>query len=247
MKVVILCGGLGSRLSEETIVKPKPMVEIGNKPIVEHILNIYKYYGFKHFILALGYKGQIIKKFFNKKKNKDIKIDLINTGAKTLTGGRLLRLKKYFNKNEDFMLTYGDGLSSQNISSLLKFHKKKKKSSLLKFQKKKKKIATMTVVRPPVRFGEVKLKGNLITSFKEKPQVSSGWINGGFFVFNSKIFKFIKGDQTMLEREPLEKLSKINELTAFKHYGFWQCMDTLRDKKLLNDIYKIKKNKSPWI
>jgi len=235
MKVVILCGGLGSRLSEETIVKPKPMVEIGNKPIVEHILNIYKYYGFKHFILALGYKGQIIKKFFNKKKNKDIKIDLINTGAKTLTGGRLLRLKKYFNKNEDFMLTYGDGLSSQNISSLLKFHKKKKK------------IATMTVVRPPVRFGEVKLKGNLITSFKEKPQVSSGWINGGFFVFNSKIFKFIKGDQTMLEREPLEKLSKINELTAFKHYGFWQCMDTLRDKKLLNDIYKIKKNKSPWI
>jgi len=133
------------------------------------------------------------------------------------------------------MLTYGEEQNRQ------------KKSILQKFQKKKKKIATMTVVRPPVRFGEVKLKGNLITSFKEKPQVSSGWINGGFFVFNSKIFKFIKGDQTMLEREPLEKLSKINELTAFKHYGFWQCMDTLRDKKLLNDIYKIKKNKSPWI
>ncbi len=235
MKVIILCGGLGSRLSEETKVKPKPMVEIGNKPIISHIMDIYKFYGVKHFILALGYKGEIIKKYFRNKKEKNFKIDLVNTGARTLTGGRLLRLKKYFRKNENFMLTYGDGLTGQNITSLLKFHKKQKK------------IVTMTVVRPPVRFGEVKLKGNLITSFKEKPQVSSGWINGGFFVMNSKIFKFIKGDQTMFEREPLEKLSRIKEVVAFKHYGFWQCMDTLRDKNLLNQIYKKEKNKSPWV
>ena len=235
MKVIILCGGLGSRLSEETKVKPKPMVEIGNKPIISHIMDIYKFYGVKHFILALGYKGEIIKKYFRNKKEKNFKIDLVNTGASTLTGGRLLRLKKYFRKNENFMLTYGDGLTGQNITSLLKFHKKQKK------------IVTMTVVRPPVRFGEVKLKGNLITSFKEKPQVSSGWINGGFFVMNSKIFKFIKGDQTMFEREPLEKLSRIKEVVAFKHYGFWQCMDTLRDKNLLNQIYKKEKNKSPWV
>ena len=235
MKVVILCGGLGSRLSEETKIKPKPMVEIGNKPIIEHIINIYRYYGSKHFILALGYKGEVIRKYFNDKKNKKFKIDLVNTGAKTLTGGRLLKLKNFFKENENFMLTYGDGLSGQNINSLIKHHNRKKR------------IATMTIVRPPVRFGEVKLKGNLITSFKEKPQGSSGWINGGFFIFNSKIFKFIKGNQIMLEREPLEKLSKIKELTAFKHHGFWQCMDTLRDKNLLNQIYKKRKNKSPWI
>ena len=228
MKVVILCGGLGSRLSEETKIKPKPMVEIGNKPIIEHIINIYRYYGSKHFILALGYKGEVIRKYFNDKKNKKFKIDLVNTGAKTLTGGRLLKLKKFFKENENFMLTYGDGLSGQNINSLIKHHNRKKR------------IATMTIVRPPVRFGEVKLKGNLITSFKEKPQGSSGWINGGFFVFENKIFDYLKDDQTYLEREPLQKISKKGQLYAFKHNGFWQCMDTLRDKEILEK--KLQKN-----
>ena len=234
MKVVILCGGLGSRLSEETRIKPKPMVKIGNKPILNHIINIYESFGYKEFYLALGYKGHIIKKYFANTKHKS-KFNLISTGGKTLTGGRLLRLKKYFKKNENFMLTYGDGLTSQNLNNLIKFHLKNNK------------IATMTVVRPPVRFGEVKMKNNLINSFKEKPQSSSGWINGGFFVFNSKIFEFIKNDKIMLEREPLEKLSKIGQLVGYKHYGFWQCMDTLRDKKFLESIYKKNKNKSPWI
>ena len=223
MKVVILCGGLGSRLSEETRIKPKPMVKIGNRPILSHIIQIYESYGYKEFFIALGYKGYVIKKFFSKKKSKS-KFHLIDTGAKTLTGGRLLRLKKYFKENENFMLTYGDGLTSQNINKLVKFHLKNKK------------IGTMTVVRPPVRFGEVKMRNNSVNSFKEKPQSTSGWINGGFFVFNSKIFKFIKNDFTMLEKQPLESLSKKGQLMGFKHYGFWQCMDTLRDKKFLKNI-----------
>ena len=226
MKVVILCGGLGTRLSEETAVKPKPMVKIGNKPILQHIINLYYKHGFREFILALGYKGYYIKNYFKNNFEKKIKIHLINTGKNTLTGGRLLRLKNFFQTDENFMLTYGDGISNQNIKKLKNFHYKNKK------------IATMTVVRPPVRFGEVKLKNNLITSFKEKPQSSNSWINGGFFVFNSKIFNFIKNDKTMLEREPLEILQKKKELLAFKHKGFWQCMDTLREKNYLNKLYK---------
>ncbi len=233
MKVVILCGGLGTRLSEETAVKPKPMVKIGNKPILQHIINLYSKYGYKEFILALGYKGYYIKNYFKKNTEKKIKIHLVNTGKNTLTGGRLLRLKNFFQKDEDFMLTYGDGVSNQNIKKLKNFHYKNKK------------IATMTVVRPPVRFGEVRLKNNLITSFKEKPQSSNSWINGGFFVFNSKIFKFIKNDKTMLEREPLEILQKKKELLAFKHQGFWQCMDTLREKNYLNKLYK--EDKLKWL
>ena len=234
MKVVILCGGLGTRLSEETILKPKPMVKIGKDPIVVHIMNIYKYYGYNDFILALGYKGESIRKYFKQKKY-DLKIKLVDTGKKTLTGGRVLRLKKYFKKNENFMLTYGDGLSNQNIKNLIKFHKKHKK------------IATMTVVRPPVRFGEVKLKGNKVISFKEKPRSSGGekWINGGFFVFNYNIFKFIKGDKVMLERQPLQNLQKKKQLVAYRHKGFWQCMDTLREKILLEKLFKEKK--APWI
>ena len=234
MKVVILCGGLGTRLSEETILKPKPMVKIGKDPIVVHIMNIYKYYGYNDFILALGYKGESIRKYFKQKKH-DLKIKLVDTGKKTLTGGRVLRLKKYFKKNENFMLTYGDGLSNQNIKNLIKFHKKHKK------------IATMTVVRPPVRFGEVKLKGNKVISFKEKPRSSGGekWINGGFFVFNYNIFKFIKGDKVMLERQPLQNLQEKKQLVAYRHKGFWQCMDTLREKILLEKLFKEKK--APWI
>ncbi len=231
MKVVILCGGLGTRLSEETSIKPKPMVKIGNKPILSHIINIYLKHGFKNFILALGYKGYFIKRYFkkNKKKYKKININLVETGRLTMTGGRLLRLKKFFKKDENFMVTYGDGISNQNIKKLKNFHLKHRK------------IATMTVVRPPVRFGEVKLKRNLITNFQEKPQSSKLWINGGFFVFNSKIFQFIKNDKIMLEREPMEKLKNKKELYAFKHTGFWQCMDTLREKKYLNNLFKTKK------
>ena len=196
MKVVILCGGLGSRLAEETIRKPKPMVELGKKPIIIHIMNIYYRYGFKDFILAAGYKVNYIKNYFKNNKY-NFNINVIDTGQNTLTGGRLLRLKKYFKKNEDFMLTYGDGLTNQNINKLLLFHKKNKK------------IGTLTAVRPPVRFGEIKLKKNKVTNFAEKPQSTNGWINGGFFVFNYEIFKFIKGDKIMLEREPLENLQKL--------------------------------------
>ena len=232
MKVVILCGGFGTRLSEETSIKPKPMIKIGNKPILQHIINLYSKYGFKEFILALGYKGYYIKNYFKNNKDNKIKINLVDTGRKTLTGGRLKRLKKLFSENEDFMLTYGDGISNQNLDKLKKFHLKHKK------------IATMTVVRPPVRFGEVKLKNNLVTMFKEKPQSGTSWINGGFFVFNSKIFNFIKSDKVMLEKDPLEKLQKKKELYAYKHKKFWQCMDTLRDKKYLslnkNDFQVIK-------
>ena len=230
MKTIILCGGYGTRLSEETKIKPKPMVKIGKYPIVEHIMHSYKNFGFNDFILALGYKGYFIKRYFKKKKIS--RVSLIDTGVKTLTGGRLLRLKKYFKPGENFMLTYGDGISNQNIKKLYNFHKKNKK------------IATMTIVRPPVRFGEVEIKKNLVTRFKEKPQSTKGWINGGFFVFNYKIFEFIKNDQTMLEREPMERLLK-KQLVAFKHKGFWQCMDTLREKNYINNLFK--NNKLPWL
>ena len=228
MKIVILCGGLGSRLSEETKLIPKPMVKIGNIPIIKHLINIYSFYGFKDFILATGYKNKVIEKYFKKKKN----VKCVFTGNSTLTGGRLLRLKKLFNKNEMFMLTYGDGLTNQNLKKLLKFHLKHKK------------IGTLTAVKPPARFGELLIKGNRIAEFEEKPQLNNNWINGGFFVFNYEIFNFIKGDKMMLEREPLTKLTKKKELMAFKHKGFWQCMDTMRDKNLLNNLWKSKK--APW-
>ena len=232
MKVVILCGGLGTRLSEETQKKPKPMVRVGKLPILHHIMNVYSQYGYNDFVIALGYKGNHIKKYF-KNLNHKWKIQLVNTGQKTLTGGRILRLKKYLDSEENFMLTYGDGVADVNIDKLLKFHLTHKK------------LATITTVRPPVRFGELKLKKNKVISFKEKPQSSSGWINGGFFIFNKKIIKLIKNDQIMLEREPLELLSKKRQLLAFKHKGFWQCMDSKKDLDLLNSICK-KKN-IPWL
>ena len=222
MKTVILCGGYGTRLSEETIIKPKPMVKIGNKPILEHIMNIYEHYGYNKFILALGYKSEYIKKFYKNKKN----IELVYTGKDTKTGGRLLRLKKYLNNEKTFMLTYGDGVSNINIKKAVRFHKNHGK------------IATITAVRPPVRFGELKISRNKVKSFKEKPQVGQGWINGGFFIFNNKVLNFIKNDQTMLEKEPLEKLTKTGQLMAFEHKGFWKCMDTMRDKILLNKLWK---------
>jgi len=229
MKVIILCGGIGSRLAEETKLIPKPMVKIGNLPILLHIIKIYKHYGFNEFILATGYKSSIIENYFKNKKN----IKCVYTGKNTLTGGRLLKLKKFFRNGENFMLTYGDGLTSQNIKKLVNFHIKHKK------------IATMTTVKPPARFGEVFLKGSRIIKFEEKSQLNENWINGGFFVFNYEIFKFIKEDQIMLERQPLTKLTKINQLRAFRHTGFWQCMDTTRDKNILLSLLKNKK--APWI
>jgi glucose-1-phosphate cytidylyltransferase len=229
MKVVILCGGLGSRLSEETKKIPKPMIKIGKTPILSHIIKIYEKFGFTEIILATGYKSEVIERFYSKRKN----ISCIYTGLKSMTGGRLLRLKKYFSFDENFMLTYGDGLSSQNIKKLCQFHNSHDK------------IGTMTAVKPPARFGEIFLKKNQVLCFEEKPQLSSNWINGGFFVFNSKIFNYISGNNTMLEREPLQRLAQDKELMAYKHDGFWQCMDTLRDKILLNKIYKSKK--IPWI
>ena len=221
MKVVILCGGYGTRLSEETAVKPKPMVKIGKKPILEHIMGIYEYYGFNQFILALGYKSQYIKKYYKYKKN----ISLVYTGKDTKTGGRILRLKEYLKNEKTFMLTYGDGVANINIKKVIKFHKSHGK------------IATITAVRPPLRFGELKINRKKVKSFKEKPQVGQGWINGGFFVFNREVLDFIKNDQIMLEREPLEKLTKVGQLMAFEHKGFWKCMDTMRDKILLNQLW----------
>ena len=223
MKTVILCGGYGTRLSEETTIKPKPMVKIGNKPILEHIMSIYEYYGYNQFILALGYKSEYIKKYYKNKRKKNI--NLIYTGKDTKTGGRLLRLKNYLKNEKTFMLTYGDGISNINIKQAIKFHKDHGK------------IATITAVRPPLSFGELKISRNKVKSFKEKPQVGQGWINGGFFIFNNEILNFIKNDQTMLEREPLEKLTKAGQLMAFEHKGFWKCMDTMRDKILLNKLW----------
>jgi glucose-1-phosphate cytidylyltransferase len=225
MKIIILCGGLGTRLGLETKMTPKPMVKIGGKPILEHIINIYKKYGFKHFILALGYKGKIIREYF--KNNSNIKC--VNTGLKSNTGARLYKLKKYFDEKENFMLTYGDGLSNQNIKKLLNFHIKHKK------------IGTITAVRPPARFGEIIIKKNiLVDKFQEKPRVSSSWINGGFFVFNYKIFKYINDTNEIFEYGPLVRLVKAKQLTAYKHKGFWQCMDTPRDRKLLDKIIRSK-------
>jgi len=229
MKVVLLAGGFGTRLSEYTKTIPKPMIEVGGQPMLVHIMKQYAKYGFKDFYIALGYKGETIKKFFNKNFF-DWNINLIETGKNTMTGGRLKRLKKYVGK-KTFMMTYGDGLSNVNLSKLLKHHKKNKK------------LVTLTAVRPPARFGALKLKGNNVSYFKEKPKLDEGWINGGFFVMEPEFLKFIKNDNTYLEREPLEKITRKKQLAAFKHEGFWQCMDTKRDKDNLNKILKRKKIK----
>jgi len=254
MKVIILCGGYGTRLSEETHLKPKPMVEIGGKPILWHIMKIFEKYNINDFHLALGYKSEIIKDYFLNYNflNSDFNVNtrtgdinftnlikenwnvaLTNTGIDTMTGGRLLRLKNYLNDNDSFMLTYGDGVSDVDINQLIKYHKSHGK------------IATLTAVRPPVRFGELLIDQNKVLEFAEKPQAAKGWINGGFFVFNKEIFNYIEGDDIMLEREPLEKLSRIGELMAFKHNGFWQCMDTIREKEILENL--IASNYAPWL
>ena len=224
MKVVILAGGLGTRMSEITKTIPKPMVKILNKPILIHIMEHYYKYGFKEFYIALGYKGKVIKNFFKGKKFK-WKTHLIETGKKTMTGGRLKRLNKFL-KNDHFLMTYGDGISNVNIKKLIQFHRKNKK------------IATLTAVRPPARFGSIKINGKIVKVFREKSKLDEGWINGGFFVFDPKIFKYIKNDSTFLEKEPLEIISKKKQLIAYKHEGFWHCMDTLRDKYLIEKILK---------
>ena len=227
MKVVILAGGLGTRISEYTKFIPKPMIKIKGLPILVHIMNHFSKFGFNEFYIALGYKGNIIKNYFKKKKF-NWKINLIDTGKNTMTGGRLKRLKKYL-KDESFFLTYGDGLSDVNLTKLLRFHNKSKK------------LVTVTAVRPPARFGALKIKGNSVSYFKEKSRMDEGWINGGFFVVSKNFLSFIKNDKTYLEREPLEKVTKLKELSAYRHNGFWQCIDNVRDLISIKKKLKYKK------
>ena len=233
MKVVVLAGGRGTRISEYTKEIPKPMIRIGNKPILSHIIKIFQSYNFNEIIIAAGYKKKIIENFYKNKKNFS-NIKIVDTGKNTMTGGRLLRLKKFFNKNEIFFMTYGDGLSNINLEKLKKFHESHNK------------LATVTAVRPPIRFGELYVgNNNIVKKFEEKPQLKSGWINGGFFVLNSKVFDYIKNDKTLFEREPMEKLANKKNLIAYKHKDFWKCVDTLKDKIYLEEIFK--KNRKIWM
>lgn len=230
MKVVILAGGFGTRLAEYTNLVPKPMVKLNNKPIIYYIMKHFSNYGFNEFYIALGYKGNVIRDYFKKNSFK-WKINLIETGLKTMTGGRIKKLKKYLD-DEVFFMTYGDGISNINLKKLLRFHKKNKKA-----------LVTMTAVRPPARFGAIKIKGNKVSVFREKSKIDEGWINGGFFVMSKKFLNYIEKSSTYLEKSPLEKAAKKNQLFAFKHNGFWQCMDTKRDKDNLEKILKTKKIK----
>lgn len=252
MKVAILAGGVGSRLSEETYIKPKPMVEIGGRPIIWHIMRYYAHYGFNDFVVALGYKGEFIKKYMvdycslnsnlsvHLKTGKvdiaegfrpDWRVDLIDTGISTLTGGRIKRLAPFLG-NETFMLTWGDGVSNVDLDKLLAFHKSHGK------------LATLTAVRPPARFGHLELNGDKVIDFNEKPQTLEGRINGAFFVLEPGVFDYIEGDTTQWEREPLEALSRDGQLMAYKHDSFWQCMDTMRDKVLLEKLWQ--EGNAPW-
>ncbi len=254
MKVAILCGGLGTRLSEETHIKPKPMVEIGSRPILWHIMKIYERYGLDNFMLALGYKGEVIKDYFlnyharlsdltvclksglvdyTNPTAEDWKVSMIDTGSNSMTGGRLLRLQPHLQSEGTFMLTYGDGVCDVDLKALLAFHKSHGR------------MATVTAVRPPARFGDLNIEKNCVTHFEEKPQAGEGWINGGFFVFESGIFNFIEDDSTILEKEPLERLAEKGELMAYQHPGYWQSMDTLRDKQALEEIWA--SGSAPWM
>ena len=251
LKTIILAGGLGTRLAEETERRPKPMVEIGGRPILWHIMKLYAHYGFDEFTIALGYKGEMIKRFFmdyrlitsslkvtlgderidwHSGPEEKWTVDLIDTGIETQTGGRLKRIAQTI-KNESFMMTYGDGVADINIRELVNFHKSHGK------------LATVTAVRPPARFGSLSLEGSNVISFAEKPQLKEGWINGGFFVIEPGFFNFIEGDDTYLEREPLETAATKGELVAYRHKGFWQCMDTKRDLDNLEEIYS---KGAPW-
>jgi len=227
MKVVILAGGYGTRLAEETKVKPKPLVKIGNKPIIWHILKIYSFFGITKFIICLGYKGYLIKKELNKLiKKESWQVKYVNTGLKTMTGGRIKRVKKFIKKDKNFCLSYGDGLSDVNIKKLIQFHEKNKK------------IGTLTAVKYKNPKGVLEINKNFkIKSIKEKPEE---FINGGFFVLSNKVFKYLKNDRTIFEKDCLPKLTSSNQLLAFKHKGFWACMDTIREKKELNEIWNSK-------
>ena len=252
MKVVILAGGLGTRLSEETALKPKPMIEIGGKPILWHIMSIYAAFGHTEFCCALGYKSELVKQYFlnffalnndlsidlgtgkttiHERQHPAWKIHLVDTGLNTMTGGRIKRLQSLIG-NETFMATYGDGVSDVDIEALLKFHRAHGK------------LATVTAVRPPARFGGIEIRDGRVERFIEKPQTGEGWINGGFFVFEPSVFQFIAGDNTILEREPLERLSAEGQLMAYEHAGFWQPMDTLREKRLLEELWN--SGSAPW-
>jgi len=252
MKVAILAGGLGTRLSEETTVKPKPMVEIGGKPILWHIMNIYAAYGFKEFVIALGYKGEIIKDYFlnyhyrsrsltvqvktgevslHNGDGEDWTVHLLDTGFETNTGGRVKRVAEFVG-DEPFMLTYGDGVSNVDIPRLLEFHRAKNK------------LVTMTAVRPPARFGQMVIEDHMVVEFKEKPQIGEGWINGGFFVLEPDIVKYIEGSHTAWEYESLTRIAADGQLAAYQHEDFWQCMDTLRDVNLLEELWQ--EGKAPW-
>ncbi len=252
MKVVILAGGQGTRLTEETDLRPKPMIEIGGRPILWHIMKHYAHHGFKEFFIALGYRGEIVKRFFldyctlsgsmtvdlsngvvknQENECEDWLVHLRNTGQATNTGGRVKRLQPWL-KDETFMLTYGDGVSNVDLSQLLKFHKKHGR------------VATVTAVRPPARFGGLVFSGDLVAEFTEKPQIGEGWINGGFMVFEPAVFDYLKDEATSLETDALERLASEQQLAAYKHEDFWQCMDTLRDKRLLESLWH--QPGTPW-
>ncbi|NWK02207.1 glucose-1-phosphate cytidylyltransferase [Marine Group I thaumarchaeote] len=230
MKAVILAGGYGTRISEESSLKPKPMIEIGGKPILWHILKIYSNYGINEFIICCGYKGNKIKEYFGNIDSTLWDVELVDTGLHTMTGGRLKRIQDHI--DDTFCVTYGDGLSDIDINNLISFHREKKS------------LATLTAIHPPERFGVLNLSGDYVTEFHEKHSGESSWINGGFFVFEPGIFDYLRDDSTVLEKTPLETLAKEKKLSAFKHDGFWYSMDTLRDKKHLENLWT--SNKAPW-
>jgi glucose-1-phosphate cytidylyltransferase len=253
LNTVILCGGLGTRLSEETQIKPKPMVEIGGRPILWHIMKMYEHHGFNNFMLALGYKGEVIKDYFltyharlsdltvhlksgevhySNPTAEDWRVSLIDTGEHTLTGGRLRRLRHHIKSDETFMLTYGDGVSDVDIQALLSFHRAHGR------------LATVTAVRPSARFGGMHVNDGQVLDFKEKPQSGEGLINGGFFVFEPGIFEYLSDDSTVLEQSPLECLARDGQLMAYEHSGYWQCMDTIRDRNALQELWET--GKAPW-
>ncbi len=252
MKVAILAGGLGTRLQEETMVKPKPMVEIGSRPLLWHILRGYAAHGFREFVIALGYRGEVIKNYFLNYRQQttnltvclrtgevkvhdgpceDWVVHLLDTGVETQTGGRIRRVAQFIGK-EPFLLTYGDGVSNVDIRALVEFHRSQRR------------LATVTAVRPPSRFGGLWFDGDLVARFEEKPQIGEGWINGGFFVLEPGVVDYIDGDDALWEREPMERLAKNQQLAAYRHEGFWQCMDTLRDVRLLESLWQ--SGEAPW-